>query len=472
MRRREFLKGAGFGGLSLALTGCRKKPATSKSINKGRPNIVFILSDDLGWGQCGYQGGELVDTFNIDKLALGGAVLNQFYVQPVCTPTRSALLTGRYPFRTGTVIRFSKNDKAGMLLDERTLAEALKEAGYYTAIVGKWHLGHWQKEHLPMQRGFGYQYGQYGGVIDYFTHRREGILDWHRNEEPLEQEGYSTYLIASEAERLIKQHDETQPLFLYVPFNAVHGPQQAPSEKVDKYKNRLLRAGLVANKRRAAYAGQLECMDEAIGKILEAIKDRGMRDNTLIVFSNDNGGTRLVWNRPLRGRKSSYYEGGIRVPAIVNWPGKIQANTFVEDMIHICDFYPTLINLASGSLEQELPIDGVNVWDAIAKGGGEGRDEIVHGLNCIRQGKWKYIDGEAKYYNWAAKESQLYNIEEDPYEENNLIDKRADIAEKLKKKLKYYAGQSRESEEHEPIPDYPPAVYGEQENKIYKSQQG
>jgi arylsulfatase A-like enzyme len=178
-----------------------------------QPNIVVMLSDDMGWGQVGCQGGSAIPTPNIDRIAIEGIRLTQFYVQPVCTPTRSAFLTGRYPFRTGTETRVSGNDIAGMLLDERTLAQALHDAGYLTAIVGKWHLGSWKKEHPPMQRGFEHQYGHYGASIDYARKTRGAVYDWHRNEKPIDEEGYSTELIAKETVRLITEHDGGKPAY-------------------------------------------------------------------------------------------------------------------------------------------------------------------------------------------------------------------------------------------------------------------
>lgn len=472
MKRRDFLKTVGFATASVMTPGCMAKLGQGQSNNNKQPNIVFMLSDDMGWGQLGYQSSKLIPTPNIDALAKGGVELNRFYVQPVCTPTRSAFLTGRYPFKTGTVIRFTRNDTAGMLLDERTLAEALKEAGYYTVMLGKWHLGQWQKAHLPNQRGFDHHYGHYSGLIDSFEHTCDGVFDWHRNGKPADEEGYLTYLLAAEAEKLIAEHDTSKPFFFYVAFNAVHWPHQAPAEMIEKYKKKL--AGEYKDKKlisRASQAAQLECMDIAVGRIVNAIDKKGIRDNTIIMFVNDNGGPPLVGNLPLRGHKSSYYEGGIRVPAVANWPGKIPAGTVVNEMLHITDLYPTLINLAGGSLKQKLPIDGMDVWKTIAKGKPSPRDEIVHGLKCICVGDWKYIDKDCNCYLWKAEVSQLYNIKDDPYEKNNLIDKVPVTARKLRKRLAYYATTARPAEVHKAIPGYRPRVYGEEENKTYKKRQ-
>ena len=187
-----------------------------------KPNIVFILADDLGYADVGWHGGE-IKTPNLDKLANGGAKLEQFYVQPVCSPTRAAFMTGRYPMRHGLQVGVVRPwAQYGLPLDERTLPQALKEAGYETAITGKWHLGHFQPEYLPTRRGFDHQYGHYNGALDYFTHIRDEGFDWHKDDKVNRDEGYSTHLLATEAARLIRERDKKKPLFLYVPFNAVH----------------------------------------------------------------------------------------------------------------------------------------------------------------------------------------------------------------------------------------------------------
>jgi arylsulfatase A-like enzyme len=229
-----------------------------------RPNIVVILADDLGTADVGFNGGKVIKTPNLDKLAAAGARLDQFYVQPVCSPTRAALMTGRYPMRHGLQVGVVRPwAQYGLPLEERTLAQALKEAGYATAITGKWHLGHFQPAYLPTRRGFDFQYGHYNGALDYFTHERDGGHDWHRNDKASYDEGYSTHLLAKEAVQFIQS--SRRPFFLYVPFNAVHSPHQVP----DKYKTPY--ANLPEPRR--TYAGMLAAMDEAIGQILTALDE-------------------------------------------------------------------------------------------------------------------------------------------------------------------------------------------------------
>src|SRR4051794_4335615 len=200
-----------------------------------RPDVVFLLADDLGYSDVGFHGSE-IKTPHLDKLAAGGARLEAFYVQPVCSPTRAALMTGRYPIRHGLQVGVVRPwAQYGLPLNERTLPAALKEAGYETALVGKWHLGHFQPDYLPTRRGFDHQYGHYNGAIDYFTHVRDGGFDWHKDDNACRDEGYSTHLIATEACRIVAGHDLRVPLFLYVPFNAVHAPHEVPAKYKEPY---------------------------------------------------------------------------------------------------------------------------------------------------------------------------------------------------------------------------------------------
>jgi arylsulfatase A-like enzyme len=228
-----------------------------------KPNILYILADDMGYADPGFMGCEDIKTPNLKKLGETGAILKSFYAQPVCSPTRAALMTGRYAVRTGV---YTVVTNWGLKLEERTLAQALREAGYETAIVGKWHLGAFEEGYRPTNRGFDHQYGLWGGVIDYFTHKIKDKLDWHRNDQPCDDQGYSTHLLAKEACRIIREKSPDKPLFLYLPFNAVHSPFQAPDEYIKPYAN--LKGG------RSTYAGMCSAMDEAIGQVLAALDEK------------------------------------------------------------------------------------------------------------------------------------------------------------------------------------------------------
>ena len=423
---------------SLCLAGqSTNKPAA-------RPNIVFILADDLGWKDVGYHGGS-IRTPNIDKLAAEGTRLEQFYVQPLCSPTRASLMTGRYPMRYGLQVGVIRPwARYGLPLEERTLAQAIKEAGYTTAICGKWHLGHVNSTYLPTSRGFDHQYGHYNGALDYFTHVRDGGLDWHRNDQPAAEEGYTTDLLAAESVRLIEQHDLSRPLFLYVPFNAVHAPLQAPESYIAKYKH-------IEPRNKRIYAAMLACMDDAIGRIVSAIDKRGMKNNTLIFFCSDNGGVGVGDNGPLRGQKAQLYEGGVRVPAIAAWPGVLKAGAVVNEPLHIVDMYPTLLKLAGARLEQPLPLDGKDAWPTIAQGKPSPHEEILLNITpangAIRCGKWKLVWNGGIGANNAGEKAQqntleLFNLAEDPYEKNDLSGKNPQKFEELKRRLEFYAGRA------------------------------
>ena len=391
------------------------------------PNIVVILADDLGSGDVGWRGGE-IKTPNLDKLARGGARLEQFYVQPVCSPTRAALLTGRYPMRHGLQVGVVRPwADFGLPLGERTLAEALREAGYKTGIFGKWHLGHFAPEYLPTRRGFDRQYGHYNGALDHFDHTRDGGFDWHRDDKVSRDEGYSTELIARETVKFIREQDG--PFFAYVPFTAVHAPLQVP----EKYKKPYAHLP----PRRANYAGMLAAMDEAVGQIVAAIENRGVRTNTFIFFSTDNGGPNpgnLTSNGEFRAGKGTVYEGGVRACAFANWPGQIPSNSVVNVPLHIVDLYPTLLKLGGAKMEQKLPIDGRDCWAALSGvEGAQGREEILINATpnsgAMRVGDWKLVingkrtdqeDGPVRNEESGAQTMELFNLAKDPSEKNDL----------------------------------------------------
>ncbi len=429
----------------LAFAGTSLFAGTAKS---GAPNIVFLLIDDLGYADCGFNGGKEILTPNIDKLAHDGTILDSLYVQPVCSPTRTALMTGRYATHTGVYTVVRPHATWGMPLGERTLANALKEAGYETAITGKWHLGEFERAYLPTSRGFDHQHGHYFGAIDYFTHTRDGSHDWYHDDKELKEEGYSTHLIAREACRLITTKDQGKPLFLYVPFNGIHAPHQVPDEYLKPY------AQLKGERQKLA--GMLAAVDEAIGQIIATLEKSGLRENTLVIFSTDNGGPKPCDNTPLRGFKGSIWEGGVRGCGFVNWPGKIASGMHNKEPMHTIDWYPTLVNLAGGSLEQKMPLDGKDVWPMLTQGAPSPHDTIlcVHSPTsaAVRMGDWKLMmngadqdsenadeDAPKKKVkgNGAAKgESvELYNLATDIGETTNLAAKEPERVAKMRAKL-------------------------------------
>ncbi len=389
--------------------------------------MVYIMADDMGYADAGFNGGKEIKTPHLDRLAKQGAILRSFYVQPVCSPTRASLMTGRYVAHTGVYSVVRPHAPWGLPLAEKTLAQQLKDAGYETAISGKWHLGEFQTAYRPTQRGFDHQYGLWFGMIDFFTHKRGNTLDWHRNDETCEDKGYSTHLIAQEACERIRKRDPKKPLFLYLPFNAVHTPLQVPESYTAPY------TSLKGN--RKTYAGMLAAMDEAIGQVVAALEEQKMRDNTLIVFSSDNGGPspgRITDNGPLREGKGTIYEGGVRVCAFATWPGKIPAGKVIDQPLHIIDWYPTMLLRAGASLEQKLPLDGKDIWPVLTSEAKSPHEAILlsstqPGLAAVRAGDWKLIHrrspgAKKKKAPATMPEFQLYHLGEDLGETKNLAE--------------------------------------------------
>ncbi len=424
---------------------------------KEKPNIVFILADDQGSYDVSWRGSE-IKTPNLDKLAMAGARLEEFYVQPVCSPTRASLMTGRYPFRYGLQVGVIRPwAKYGLPLEEQLLPEALKQVGYTTAICGKWHLGSFDKAYWPNPRGFDHWYGHLFGALDYFTHIRDGQLDWYRNGGQLKEEGYTTHLVAREAVKLIEDQPKDKPLFLYVPFNAVHGPLQVPDKYKEPYKN--------LKEPRQTYAGMVAALDEAVGQIVAAIDKTGRRKDTLFIFSSDNGGPapgHVTSNGPLRAGKGTVYEGGVHTCAFATWDGHIKPGIQVKALSHMVDWYPTLLKLTGASVKQKLPLDGMDIWPCITKGKPSPHKDIVCNITptagAIRVGDWKLVvngshhnleeeSGEAKPKKKkreaaAADAIELFNLADDPSEKANLATKMPEKVKELQARYDALAKQA------------------------------
>ena len=336
--------------------------ACTYAVADGRPNIVLILADDLGWNDVSYHGGD-IPTPAIDRIATEGVELDRFYACPVCSPTRAGLMTGRYPIRFGMQRAVCRPFlEVGVPAAEETLPEMLARAGYrQRGIAGKWHIGHAFRRFHPLNQGFTSFVGHYNGNIDYYTHFREGQLDWHRGFESNADDGYSTDLIADEAVRFIDQHAAVGPFFLYVPFNAPHTPLQVPDQWLAPF-------SAVEDENRRIYMAMVAAMDAAIGRILEALQRSGVEDDTLVWFASDNGGQALADNTPLRAGKGTVYEGGTRVAAALRWPNGVSGGgRKVTGLMSYLDVLPTLRRVAglgaSGGPGELL--DGEDVFDLI-----------------------------------------------------------------------------------------------------------
>lgn len=351
-------------------------------------------------------------------------------------------MTGRYPLRYGLQTAVIPSAYTyGLPTDEWLLPQALKEAGYKTAIIGKWHLGHADQKYWPRQRGFDYQYGPLIGEIDYFTHEQHGVVDWYRNNKQVIENGYSTTLLGNDAVKLVSEHDPATPLFLYLAFNAPHAPYQATQEYLDQYKH-------IKDPNRRAYAASITAMDDQIAHVLSALIQKKMLDNTLVVFMSDNGGTFNKMfagegdmskvtipcdNGSYRDGKGSLYEGGTRVVGLANWPGHIKPGSSVDEIIHVVDWYPTLVGLADGHTGKAKPLDGMNVWLTVSEGQPSPRTEVVYNVEpfraSIRQGDWKLI-----WKTLLPASVELYNIAQDPSEKDNVAAQHADIVVTLQQR--------------------------------------
>ena len=407
--------------LALALAalaaGC-SSPESFAEQTAEQPNIVFILVDDMGWGDVGYHGSEIA-TPNIDALASRGVVLDRAYAYPVCSPTRAALLTGRNPLRFG-VDGPLEND--AMLPEQLTLLPQLfQQAGYKTWMVGKWHLGMNQIKAMPHSRGFDYFYGHLGGFIDFYTHVYFGGLDWQRNGSSLREDGYSTDLLTTDALRLLNEYDGGAPFFLYLSYNSPHTPLQYPPSAPRDYQE-------IANPDRRVYAQMTSDVDTAIGKVLAALESLSLSESTLVVFMSDNGGNLEAGagNADLRAGKASAHEGGVRVPAIAAWPGVLEGCRTTEHPVFTQDWAPTLLDAAGASYEQSS-FDGRSAWQAlVGNSASHERPPIVIGARAARA-----------VYKWPHKlvrnptGDQLFDVVTDPREANNLAEQKPALVKEL-----------------------------------------
>ena len=402
-----------------------------------RPNIVVIFADDLGWGDVGFHGGE-IRTPQIDALASSGARLQRYYAYPLCNPTRAAFLTGRSPLRMG----IERPGDPGLPTSERTLAEALRESGYTTWICGKWHLGHRHVRQFPNARGFDHAYGCLGAGIDSMSHLSGGgALDWNRNGKSVREEGHATDLIAKEAISKLEAHDRKQPFFLFLAFNAPHTPLAARDDLLESYAH-------IEDEARRLYAATVTQLDEAIGRVVAKLDALGLREDTIVVWASDNGGTRrCADNTPLRGNKSQVFEGGVRVPAIVSWPGRIRAGAVCMQRTQVIDWMPTLLAISDSLLvtkqasreprSARRALDGRNVGPVLlGKARPFARDFAIT-LGAQRayfRGRFKLVDdGRAQY---------LYDLDTDPRETRDLASERPGLVATLDDALARFVAEA------------------------------
>jgi arylsulfatase A-like enzyme len=460
INRRKFLK------IAAASTAAVALPAVA---NPQKPNIVLFYSDDQGYHDLGCFGNKIIKTPNIDKLAAKGVKLTNFYVtSSVCTPSRSGLLTGRYPHRNGLFenIRSNMTDfkheytdleylsspemTQGLDVREVTIAQALKSAGYKTGIFGKWDSGR-ARRFMPLQRGFDDFYGFSNTGVDFWTHERYGMPSLFKGNKRIKEEGYTTDLFKREALRFIDENKE-EPFFLYMPFNAPHGASnlnyrgaQAPDKYVKMY-------GDLPGDRRQRYLAAVTCMDNAIGVIVQKLEKLNLADNTLFIFTSDNGGGDRT---PLKGGKGNLYEGGIRVPFVAKWAGKIPAGTTSDEFCSTLDFFPTFVKAAIGKMPVKIKYDGFDMMHVLSLTGKSQRKEQYWELRAqraARVGKWKWVVPVKKRWDLPEDEiGELYDLENDIGETNNLAKERPEILKMMQEKWIVWIKEMYNSEERGPF---------------------
>ncbi|XP_070532641.1 arylsulfatase B-like isoform X2 [Ptychodera flava] len=434
---------------------------SSSTVPSKKPNIVFILADDLGWGDVGYLN-PLVITPTIDKLAREGVILNQSYVAQSCSPSRAAIMSGYYPYRLGFQEDGVTVDMpTGVPLHLMLLPRKLQQLGYSTYMVGKWHLGFCKKEYTPNGRGFDHFYGYYGAGQDHYTHvgKCRG-LDLHHDFEPdRTQNGtYSTYLFSGKAVEFIKAHDKSKPFFLYLAFQNVHSPLQVPEKYTDMYPS-------VANENRRIKLGMITAMDDGIAKLVNALRRHGFWDNTLIVFSTDNGAPqneRFEGNNwPLRGTKKSLFEGGTRAVGFIHGSMLEKTGYVNNQLIHAVDWHPTLSTVA-GAKTLDPDMDGLNVWNTLRKNVTSPRKEFVYNIieripiAGIRVHNYKLIVGNSQFSACRVPPPEtemkfesdcaslirngvyLYDLKNDPTESFNLAEKMPQRVKEMNTRIEEY----------------------------------
>ena len=402
------------------LCGCTLLPAFLHAQTE-RPNIVIVLADDLGWGDVGFHGSE-IKTPCLDALVGEGVELERFYTSPISTPTRAGLMTGRYPNRFGVrsaVIPPWRED--GLDENEETMADMLARNGYKNrAIIGKWHLGHTKKVHYPMNRGFSHFYGHLNGAIDYFDLTREGELDWHNDWETCHDKGYSTELITKEAIRCIDAYEKEGPFMLYVAYNAPHTPLQAQEKDIKLYTDNF-DSLTPKEQKKVTYSAMVSCMDRGIGAIVDALKKKGIMDNTFFIFFSDNGtaGVPGSSSGPLRGHKFDEWDGGVHAPAVLYWKkAEKQYKNLSSQVTGFVDLVPTLKDLVGDHSRPKREYDGISILPVLnGKKTCIDRDFYLgHGAvvnkdyKLIRKGMKPGLD---------LKQDFLVDYKTDPYEKKN-----------------------------------------------------
>jgi len=449
--RRQFLKTAGLATASIAATSLFPGSACGRAASRAKkPNIVFILADDLGYGDLGCYGRQDIKTPVIDGIAAEGVKFTQYYANgPECSPTRAAFLTGRYQHRVGGLecaigngnvgryddaIRLRETHDLGLPVEETSIARMLKDAGYATAIAGKWHLGY-EPKFAPHLHGFDHAFYAIGGGMDYF-HYIDNVASYYlfQNGKPVAREGYFTDLATDEAVKFIDTHAD-EPFFLYVPYTAPHSPFQGP----DDYKPDPLPLDSPLWRQGSAppdvYIAMIERMDKCIGRILKKLDEKGLAANTVVIFSSDNGGTGSARNTPLSKIKGTTFEGGIRVPAVARWPGAIRRGTVSDQACITMDFSASIVRIAGAKWPPGSEFDGIDIIKLVETGRPPRKRTLFWRGRRGQRTRKAVRDGDMKYI-WQTdgkkSEEYLFDLKSDVSESHDLLEKRPGQARRLK----------------------------------------
>lgn len=427
--------------------------AAAGSDTAAKPNIIFILADDLGYGDLRCYGREDIRTPVLDRLAADGVRLKQCYTNgPECTPTRTAFMTGRYQQRVGGLecaigtgnvgryddaIRLRETHDLGLPVEETSIARMVRDAGYATALCGKWHLGY-EPKFAPNKHGFDHAFYSIGGGMDYFHHvESDGTPALYLNGEPIKRDGYFTDLVTDDAIRFIERGDK-KPFFLYIAYTAPHSPFQGPKD----FRSTPLPADSPLQEQGKAppevYVSMIEHMDQCIGRVLEVLNRRQWADDTVVIFTSDNGGTRSARNAPFSGNKGSTFEGGLRVPGIVRWPEKIPRGIVSEQVCITVDFTTSILRLAGAQPPAGRRLDGIDVLKLLQTNSPLQPRTLFWRKKRADQTWWAVRDGSLKFVRQAKGNDiteSLFDLAADLAEKNDLLKQKPDEASRLKKLL-------------------------------------
>ena len=422
MGRRRFLALAGAGAAGLLAARLHAAEARPR-----KPNVVVIISDDQGYADVGVHGCKDIPTPHLDSIARNGVRFTSGYVScPVCSPTRAGLATARYQQRFGHEFNTgpppgSLREHVGLPLTEVTVADAMKAAGYVTGAVGKWHLGMRPKYH-PFKRGFDEFFGFQHGGHSYLKLEPDGYNPIQRGDKPIDETEYLTDAFSREAVAFINRH-KAKPFFLYLAYNAVHTPMEATAKYLDRFPN-------IKDRKRRIYAAMLAAMDDGIGRVLEALRDAGIEDDTLVFFLSDNGGptgANASRNTPLKGAKGTMWEGGIRVPFFIQWKRRLPAGKTYDQPVIALDIFPTAVAAAGGTMPADRPIDGVNLLPYL-EGENPGPPHAalfwrMGPRHAVRKGTWKLVQ--------MAAQPELYDLAADIGETTDLAAQKPGVLKDL-----------------------------------------